>query len=213
MGLLIILLDAREHETVVEYHRFRTYFQVFPKAKKKRGKRPYLLLSSSAPNVLLTLARQRIACRMVLASSWLCLQKLVQFPARCIEGVFCILRMDMAAKRSACFIDIPTEVFLRWDVVFLMQTDVPDDFATEQPQVVHMVPDCLLFQALIDHGDHKRTHDVENAFSVRHVLFEPVPAIRPLRKVGTDIFGSLHIFLWPTLRITWTKSDSFLDQS
>jgi hypothetical protein len=33
----VIFLDAREHETVVEYHRFLAYFQVLQKAKKKGG--------------------------------------------------------------------------------------------------------------------------------------------------------------------------------
>ena len=71
-------------------------------------------------------------------------------------------------------------------------SDVADDLATEQPQVVYVGPDRLLLQTTGNEMRHERTHCVEYALAVWNILLHSLPTLRPLGKVRADVFRCLH---------------------
>jgi hypothetical protein len=118
----------------------------------------------------------------------------MELPAGGVIRSHVILRAQMPAIRTAFLVNTLAEFFLRRNVIFPIHSDIPDDLSTEQPELVHMLPDGLSFQAPGKQMHHEWAHRVKQTLSIGDVLISSVPTVRPLGKVGADIFGGLHIF-------------------
>jgi hypothetical protein len=101
--------------------------------------------------------------------------------------------------------------FLRRDVVFLIHSDIPDDLAAQQPEIVHVLSDGLPGQPIVNQVQHKRPHHRQQTLPIWNVFLNARPSFRPLGKIGADIFGCFHIF--SQFMIFWGLLSSYLAPS
>lgn len=98
----------------------------------------------------------------------------------------------MPAVQSSFFINALPKLLHRFDLVFIVHADRPNDFSAEHPQIVHVRPNRLSLQSVTYQVHHKWPHCVEHALPIRNILLDALPSLRPLGEVWTDIFRRLH---------------------